>query len=74
MVTLWNVSLSRILLSRIIRYLELNFWPLESISVAISNFSEDAAHKNPLMKVIFVCLNVAWVNSWRLTFDQSKLA
>ena len=50
-----NVSLSPIPLSRIIRYFEPFFLSLGRITVAISNFSENIAHRYQSMK-IFSCV------------------
>ena len=44
------VLLSRTPLYRIIRYLELICWSLGTITVTISNFSENVAHRNQSMK------------------------
>ena len=57
---LWSTSLQNVLLSgtplsRIIRYLELIFWSLGGITVAILNFSENEVHRNQSMKM-FSCV------------------
>ena len=71
--SLWNVSLSRIPLSWIIRHLELIFWSLGRITVAISNFSENVAHRNQSMKFfsfVFerVCLIEYYFNRFSIFF------
>ena len=76
----FNVSLSQTTLSQINSYLEYYFniilvdifWSLELMSVTISNFSEDVAHRNQLINV-FVCV-FERLNILLLFFDQSKLA
>ena len=68
-ISLSNVSLYRTRLSRNIHYLELIFWSLGRITVAISNFSENVAHRNQSMKIfscVFerLCLKDCYFNSF----------